>query len=111
MNPNTWISFLTTTIGAAATASATDGLITGNAAQTIISVAGIAVPYLWGLFIHRDSKVVQTASVITGVEPIRISPEASPQLLALAADRSIPTVQPVGPPFAPSTGASQQQRR
>jgi hypothetical protein len=109
MNPNTWISFLTTTIGAAATASATDGLITGNAAQTIISVAGIAVPYLWGLFIHRDSKVVQTASQVAGVQPIKITTDASPALQSMAKDDSIKTVIEAAPQPSPYATSIQRQ--
>ena len=110
MNSNTWISFLTTTIGAAAAASATDGFISGSTAQTIASAAVVAVPYLWGLFIHRDSKVVQTASLVQGVaknpdgSTIKIADNAPPALLALAKDNTIPTVQPAAaPPFVSST--------
>jgi hypothetical protein len=107
MNPNTWISFLTTTIGAAAAAAATDGMITGNAAQTIVSMAGVAVPYLWGLFIHRDSKVVETASQVPGVAPIQVMLTASPAIKAMAADSSIPTVVPAAPQY--DTTASQKR--
>ena len=109
MNPNTWISFLTTTIGAAAAAAATDGYITGNAAQTIGSAAVVAVPYLWGLFIHRDSKVVETASHVAGVKPVEILPTAPAALQAMAADTSIPTVIPAAP-ASPLAGMGTQRR-
>jgi len=101
MNPNTWISFITTTIGAAATAAATDGIITGSTAQTVISAAGIAVPFIWGWFIHRDSKVVQTAGEIPGVKPVEIMSSAAPDLQRLAADPTIPSVVVAAPTYVP----------
>ena len=110
MNQNTWISFLTTTIGAAAAAAATDGMITGNAAQTIVSVAGVAVPYLWGLFIHRDSKVVETASQVAGVQPIKITTDASPALQMMAKDDSIKTVIEAAPQPSPYATTASQRR-
>jgi hypothetical protein len=108
VNPNTWISFVTSTIGAAASAAATDGIINGNTAQTIVSAAGIAVPFVWGLFIHRDSKVVQTASQVPGVAPIQVTPAASPAIQAMAADSSIPTVVPAS--SAPLSPTASQRR-
>lgn len=97
MNQNTWISWLTTGIGLAGSAAATKGLIDQSTATSIAGAAATLVPLLWGLFIHRDSKVVQTASEISGVQPIKISPSAPAALQQLAADPAVPTVQPAMP--------------
>lgn len=106
MNPNTntWISWLTTGIGLAGSAAATKGLIDQSTATAIIGAATTLVPLAWGLFIHRDSKVVQTASVVQGVEPIKIEADAPAALQQLATDRSVPTVVPAAPsPYVNST--------
>ncbi len=106
MNQNTVISWVTTGIGIGAGAALDRGLIDANTATTIAGAAATLIPLLWGVFIHRDSKVVQTASQVQGIaEPIRIAPEAPAALQALAADRSIPMVQPETPapnPYATS---------
>ena len=97
MNPNvnTWLSWITTGIGLAGSAAATKGVIDQSTAASIAGAAATLVPLLWGLFIHRDSKVVQTASQVPGVaEPIRIAPDAPPALRALARDASAPNVKP-----------------
>lgn len=98
MNQNTVISWVTTGIGIGAGAALDRGLIDANTATTIAGAAATLIPLLWGLFIHRDSKVVQTASQVQGVEPIKIDPIASPALQQLARDSSVPTVQPASPP-------------
>ena len=111
MNPNTWISFLTSVIGMAGAAAGTDGLISGKMSQTIASAATMLVPIVWGKFVHSDSKVVQTASVVHGVaEPIRISADAPAALQALAKDNSVPGVQPVSPYTAPTYPSATQRR-
>ncbi len=97
MNPNTWLSFLTTTIGAAATAAATDGIITGSAKQAIISAAGIAVPFVWGWFVHSNASVVQAAAAIPGVKAVEIAPTAAPELQKIAMDPTVPKVQVTSP--------------
>jgi hypothetical protein len=103
MNQNTWISWITTGIGLAGSAAATKGLIDQSTATSIAGAAVTMVPLLWGFFIHRDSKVVETASLVQGVEPIKVDPGASAALQALANDRGVPTVQPASPPtFVPS---------
>ncbi len=103
MNQNTWISWITTGIGLAGSAAATKGLIDQSTAMSIAGMATTLVPLLWGLFIHRDSKVVQTASQVQGVEPIKIEPSAPAALQELAHDSTVPTVQPATPPaFTPS---------
>lgn len=109
MNQNTWISWITTGIGLALPLAVENGLISGTTATSVASGAAALVPILWGLFIHRDSKVVQTASVVQGVEPIRIDPSAPAALQALAADRSVPTIVPATP--APFVSSTVQQRR
>jgi hypothetical protein len=104
MNQNTWISWVTTGIGLLGSAAATKGVIDQSTATSIAGAAATLVPLLWGLFIHRDSKVVQTASLVQGVaEPIRIAPDAPAALQDLAKDASVPTVQPeVTPAFVSS---------
>ena len=95
MNQNTWISWVTTGIGLLSSAAATKGVIDQNTAVSIAGAAGTLVPLLWGLFIHRDSKVVQTASLVQGVERIKVDQEiAAPAVVALANDGNVPTVQP-----------------
>lgn len=102
MNQNTWISWITTGIGLAGSAAATKGLIDQSTATSIAGMAVTLVPLVWGLFIHRDSKVVLTASQVQGVEPIKIDPNAAPALQELAHDNSVPTVQPAARAFTPS---------
>lgn len=109
MNPNIWLSFLTTTIGAASAAAAAQGWITGNTSQTIVSAAGIAVPFLWGLFIHRDSKVVQTAGAIQGVKSVEIGPYAAPELQKLAMDPTVPNVVVAPSVYTPSSTPTQKR--
>jgi hypothetical protein len=110
MNPNTntWLSWITTGIGLAGSAAATKGLIDQSTATSIAGVAATLVPLLWGLFIHRDSKVVETASEIKGVAPIQIQPTAAPALQTMAKDDSIKTVVEAAPP--PSPYATSRQR-
>ena len=109
MNQNTIISWVTTGIGIGAGAALDRGLIDANTATTIAGAAATLVPLLWGLFIHRDSKVVEIASQVQGIaEPIRISPEAPAALQALADDRNIPMVQPEAP--TPNPYATQRMR-
>jgi hypothetical protein len=96
MNQNTIISWITTGIGLAGSAAATKGLIDQSTATSIAGAAATLVPLLWGLFIHRDSKVVETASQVPGVAPIQVMLTASPAIKAMAADSSIPTVVPAG---------------
>ena len=98
MNQNTWISWITTGIGLIGSAAATKGMIDQSTATSIAGAAATLVPLAWGLFIHRDSKVVETASQVAGVAPIQVLPTADSALQAMAADRSIPTVVPAGPP-------------
>jgi hypothetical protein len=94
-NTNTWLSWITTGIGLLSSAAATKGVIDQNTAVSIAGAAGTLVPLLWGLFIHRDSKVVQTASEVKGIaEPLRIAADAPPALQALAKDDSVPNVKP-----------------
>lgn len=104
MNQNTVISWVTTGFGIGAGAALDRGLIDANTATTIAGAAATLVPLLWGLFIHRDSKVVQTASVVPGVEPIKIASDAPSALQELAHDSTVPTVQPAVPPvFNPTS--------
>ncbi len=101
MNQNTWISWITTGIGLIGSAAVTKGLIDQNTASSIAGAAAALIPLLWGLFIHRDSKVVQTASLVLGVEPIKVDREmAAPAVQALANDVSVPTVLPAGPLYS-----------
>ncbi len=103
MNQNTWISWITTGVGLAGSAAATNGLINSSTAATIAGAAATLVPLLWGLFIHADSKVVQTAGVIPGVKPIEITSSAAPDLQKLAADPTVPSVVVAAPTYiAPS---------
>jgi len=106
MNPNanTWISWITTGIGLVGSAAATKGVIDQSTATSIAGMAVTLVPLVWGFFIHRDAKVVQTASQVQGVaEPIRIAPDAPVALQQLANDASVPTVQPEAPAFTPAS--------
>ena len=109
MNQNTIISWVTTGIGLAGSAAATKGLIDQSTATSIAGAAATLVPLLWGLFIHRDSKVVQTASVVQGVEPIRINRFADPAVQAVADDPNIKTVQSAAP--APLVSSTITQKR
>jgi hypothetical protein len=109
MNQNTWISWITTGVGLVGMAVAEHGYISASTATSIAGAAATLVPLVWGAFIHRDSKVVQTASLVQGVEPIKIAPSAAPELQALANDRSIPTVQPEVPLTNPYTPAKSQR--
>jgi hypothetical protein len=107
MNPNanTWFSWITTGIGLFGAVAADRGLIDSSTVTSIAGAAATLVPLAWGLFIHRDSKVVQTASVVQGVaEPIKIASDAPAALLALAKDNNVPTVKPeTSEPFVTST--------
>lgn len=107
MNPNanTWISWITTGIGLAGSAAATKGIIDQSTATAITGMAATLVPLIWGLFIHRDSKVVETASQVQGVQPIKIAPDAPAALQQLAADPNIPSVQPAIPTYVPPSPA------
>ena len=105
MNQNTWISWVTTGVGIAAGAALDRGLIDASTATSIGGAAAALIPLLWGLFIHRDSKVVQTASLVSGVEPIKIDPAAAPVLQELARDSRVPTVQPSAPTYVPPTAS------
>jgi hypothetical protein len=96
MNQNTWISWITTGIGLLSSAAATKGVIDQNTAVSIAGAAGTLVPLLWGLFIHRDTKVVQTAASITGA-PVPIGPTAEPALQKLAMDPTVPNVVVAAP--------------
>jgi hypothetical protein len=108
MNQNTWISWITTGIGLAGSAAATNGLINASTATTIAGTAATLVPLAWGLFIHRDSKVVETASLVQGVETIKIDKlEAAPAVQELADDKSVPTVVSAAP--APLTSNLQRK--
>ena len=109
MNQNTWISWVTTGIGLAGSAAATKGLIDQSTATSIAGAAATLVPLLWGLFIHRDSKVVETASQVAGVAPIQVLPTAAPAIQAMAADTSIPTVVPAAPQPSPYVTNKQRQ--
>lgn len=103
MNQNTVISWITTGIGLAGSAAVEHGVVNASTATSIVGAAATLVPLLWGMFIHRDSKVVQTASQVQGVEPIKIDHDAAPALRELAHDSTVPTVQPATPPaFTPS---------
>jgi hypothetical protein len=97
MNQNTVISWITTGIGLVGAFAVDHGLIDSSTATTLAGVAATLVPLAWGLFIHRDSKVVETASQVAGVKPIQVLPTADPALQAMAADRNIPTVVPADP--------------
>jgi hypothetical protein len=98
MNQNTVISWVTTGIGIGAGAALDRGFIDANTATTIGGAAATLIPLIWGLFIHRDSKVVQTASQVQGLaEPIKIASDAPAPLLALAKDASVPNVKPEVP--------------
>jgi len=108
MNQNTWISWVTTGIGLAGSAAATKGLIDQSTATSIAGAAATLAPLLWGLFIHRDSKVVETASEIKGVSPIQIQPTAAPALQAMAKDDSIKTVIEAAPQSFPFTSRQRQ---
>jgi hypothetical protein len=111
MNQNTWISWITTGVGLFGAVAADRGLIDSSTVTSVAGAAAVLVPLAWGLFIHRDSKVVQTASVVPGIETIRVSPGADPALQALADDKSVPTVQPaVQPSPAPSALSAAKQR-
>lgn len=101
MNPNTWISWITTGIGLAVPMAVTQGWISPSTSASLISAAGVLVPIIWGGFIHSDSKVVQTAGAIPGVKPVEIGPSAAPELQKLAMDPTVPTVVAAPPP--PST--------
>jgi hypothetical protein len=95
MNQNTVISWVTTGIGIGAGAALDRGLIDANTATTIAGAAATLIPLLWGLFIHRDAKVVQTASQVQGLaEPIKIARDAPVALQQLAHDDSVPNVKP-----------------
>jgi hypothetical protein len=111
MNQNTWISWITTGIGLAGSAAVTKGWIDQSTATSVAGAAAAAVPLLWGLFIHRDSKAVETASQVAGVAPIQVLPTASPALQAMAADHNIPTVVPAGPSAPSPYATSASQRR
>ncbi len=110
MNQNTVISWVTTGFGIGAGAALDRGLIDANTATTIAGAAATLVPLLWGLFIHRDSKVVQTASALAEgqnpqIKPIETLPAASPAIAALAQDSNVPGVVPAPasqPVFTPS---------
>jgi hypothetical protein len=109
MNQNTWISWVTTGIGLAGSAAATKGLIDQSTATSIAGAAATLVPLLWGLFIHRDSKVVETASQVAGVQPIKITTDAAPALQAMAKDDSIKTVIEAAPQPSPYVTNRQRQ--
>ena len=110
MNQNTWISWITTGIGLLGSAAATKGVIDQSTATAIVGAATTLVPLAWGLFIHRDSKVVQTASAVQGIaEPIRIAADAPQALQALAQDDSVPNVKSESP--QPLVSSTVTQRR
>jgi hypothetical protein len=95
MNSNTWISWITTGIGLFGAVAADRGLIDSSTVTTIAGAAATLIPLAWGLFIHRDAKVVQTASQVQGLaEPIKIAPDAPAALQQLAHDDSVPNVKP-----------------
>ena len=110
MNPNTntWISWITTGIGLAGSAAATKGLIDQSTATSITGFAVTLVPLLWGLFIHRDTKVVQTAAAITGA-PVPIGPTAEASLQKMAMDPTVPNVVVAAPPPFVSSNLSQRR--
>ena len=101
MNQNTWISWITTGVGLIGSAAATNGLINSSTATTIAGAAATLVPLLWGLFIHSDSKVVQTAGAIPGVKPVEIMSSAAPDLQRIAADPTISSVVAAAPTYVP----------
>jgi hypothetical protein len=98
MNQNTWISWITTGIGLIGAVAADRGLIDSSTVTSAAGAAAVLVPLAWGLFIHRDSKVVQTAAAVPGVAPIQVLPTAAPAIQALADD---PSVKEVIPAVAP----------
>jgi methyl coenzyme M reductase subunit C len=60
-------------------------------------------------FQHTDAQVVQAASVVPGVQPIKITTDAAPALQAMAKDDSIKTVIEAAP--QPSPYATSRQRQ
>ncbi len=110
MNQNTWISWITTGIGLVGAFAADRGLIDSSTATTVAGAAATLVPLAWGLFIHRDSKVVATASVVPGVETIKVDTRAAaPAVAALANDTSIATVQPIVTSSSPNPYQTSQK--
>jgi hypothetical protein len=84
-------------------------LISASTSTAIAGLAATLVPLAWGLFIHSDSRVVQTASEVKGSDglpavKIMVAPTAPQPLLDLATDTSVPeivhaaSVAPAAPP-------------
>jgi hypothetical protein len=97
MNQSTWVSWITTGIGLFGAVAVDRGLVDSSTVAGIAGVAGTLVPLVWGLYIHSNSKVVQTASEIKGSDgqpavKVLIAPTASQPLLDLATDTSVPEV-------------------
>lgn len=112
LNAKTWQSAITSVGLVVGGALSWAGIVSESSATEIVQQAVNAAPGLvasisalstlgltiYKAFQHTDSKVVQTASQVQGVEPIKIDPIASPALQQLARDSSVPTVQPASPP-------------
>lgn len=109
MNQNTWISWITTGIGLAGAAAATNGWISSSTATTVAGAAATLVPLIWGLVVHSDSAVVKAAATLTGGVPIAVGPGAPPAVQALAADASVKEVVPAAPTPSPYAPAAKQR--
>ena len=99
MNWSQYAGILRIVLPAAASFAIGKGWITqdmytqvGSALALIVASGG------WSASANTDASIVKTASVVQGVEPIKISAYAAPALKALAADESVPTVKPADPP-------------
>ncbi len=84
----------------------TNGVASDSSVALWTGIAITLTPLVQGAFAHTQAAIIAKASRVPGIaEPIRIAPEAPAALQALAADRSIPMVQPEAPtpnPYATS---------
>jgi len=85
-------------------------LLAGPDAVTFYAgVVMAAVPVVRDWFTHSNAGKLLAATTVPGIEPIRVSPTAAPEIQALAVDRTVPMIAVAA--LAPSPYATGQPRR
>lgn len=125
LNPGTWQSIIRSVGLVIGGILVYAGLISQTSVADIVQKAVDAAPAvtqaisfllplglsIWGAMTHTDKSVVHTASLVPGVETIKVDRAvADPPVAALANDANVPTVQPAEPPH-PFVSSTIQQRR
>jgi hypothetical protein len=102
------VRWIVTTGGSLLTAN---GLATDSQVSMWSGIAITLTPLIQGAFSHTQAALLAKASVVPGVKTIEVLPNAPPNVQAVAADRSVPGVQPAAPYTNPYSTTSAQQRK